>query len=268
MNLRLLLIALIVIAGAVIYLGFLSPDLELIDVIPASLEIEELDSKNILFQIKSNSDNLFENIKVIPNVDNDSGKYLDIEEYVYLKPIQGVGATSDEKLSIKTYARNSEGFELKYNVNLELFANDDEIVIQTKPVTITITPNPFFNPTRNEIDYPKTIQFLDFEPKSIDIKEFDDPKTVTFRITNTQNTNFNNIEIRPEIENHSGAFLEIKSLQLEKPLTGKGETTGTQSIEIYFKGSEGLSLKYNVYFDLYANGIIEDSEKIVVTVEP
>ena len=229
------------VVAIIIILVFLlqPPELQLVNLNPKTLELEENDRKPITFQIQSNKNKTFNNIRIVPEVKNDNSNFLKIEEFIYDKQIVGEKATSKEDLSIYATPINSEGNELQYLVDLILFANDDDKK-HSQEITVKITPNPLRTPIRISPQLSKEIQFIDLNPKSITLKEFGNPQTFNFRIQSNVPEEIKDIKVQSYVYNNSGKYLEMNGFDFTESLSGVGETTGVKSIKMSAKESEGI----------------------------
>ena len=242
---------------------FFPSGLKLENITPNPLKMTSQETKNINFNIISNENKTFDNIRIVPTIEHNSGNYIQtIPEFKYEKPVEGKGGTSDKPLGIPITALNSVGSTMKYHVRLQLYANNTLDVRDNQTVNVIIASN-LFDSVQRPLTYPQKIQFVSFDTKNVTINE-GDSASVSFKITNNEESAFSSIYVKPDIENGFG-YLKIDDKQISD-ISGKGYTVGTQSMPIQSIKSNGYEMDYLVHFDLYANGLLMDSKPVYVTV--
>ena len=153
---------------------------------------------------------------------------------------------------------------MKYTVYLQLYANATNDVHDNKTITVKIKP---ISSIIFSVRFSQGIKFDNLSTKSIQVKKGDNPTNITFDIVSTQEGNFSNIKVVPDIVNNNLKYLKTKEKDFG-PITGNGQRIGSQTIPFQAINSEGDEIDYQVYLDLQANGQTMDRQPISVTVLP
>ena len=110
------------------------------EISPTSVELngDELEEKIIELRIKNESNDLFEDMRIVSYIENHSGQFLEINTYNEDEKLDSKGEeTGTIRISIKSL--NSLGDQIKYKVQLVLF--DGRIQMDTKIINVVVKSN-------------------------------------------------------------------------------------------------------------------------------
>ena len=195
-----------------------------------------------------------------------------VEDYskIFLKPnIQDfeeqIGREgSSRNLSIKVVdVFDSEGYELHYDAELVLYANNEQQ--DTELIKIIIEPS--FPPTKVESsNYPRSVELINFNSENFVIDGIYDSQTLDFQVLNNEANKIESIRVDVEVENSSGNYLRMVGVKSDEILSQEGDTTEFFSIPIEILDIEGREMKYKVNLSLYGNGQKMDIKQIDIII--
>ncbi len=110
-----------------------------VDLDLASIDLINNDGeKTIDFKIKQEKDGLFDNVRVVPFVENNRNGFIEIETLPVEKIFDFIGEDT-KTYSMPIKALKSEGDQIKYRLQLVLLSND--IQMDTKMIDVIIKPS-------------------------------------------------------------------------------------------------------------------------------
>ncbi len=266
MNPQVVIVAMIVVlaiaaAGTISYFSEYS-GLRLEKIEPSVLHVKPFNESNMDLTLKSYADQKFDKIRIEIDVKDSSEKFLKPLVKNFDEIIEGV--ESSRNISMKVVdVKNSEGYEMHYDAEIVLFAN--ETVQDVEPIEIIIEPTSSPSPV-NPSNLPRDIKLENFNSENFVIRGEDDSQTIEFQVKSYENNKFEDIRIESTIQNSSGEFLRISDITSNETLNEKGDTTGFLSITIEVLGTEGHEIKYKVDLTLFSNNQMMDKKQIDVTI--
>ena len=229
---------------------------------PSVLHVKPFNESNIDLTLKSYAAQKFDKIRIEIDVKDSSEKFLKPLVKNFDEIIEGV--ESSRNLSMKVVdVKNSEGYEMHYDAEIILFAN--ETMQDVEPIEIIIAPtsSPF---SVNPASLPRDIKLENFNSENFVIRGVDDSQTIEFQVKSYESKKFEGIRIESTVQNSSGEFLRISDITSNETLNEKGDTTGFLSIPIEVLGTEGREIKYKVDLTLFSNNQMMDKKQIDVTI--
>ncbi len=114
-----------------------SNELRFEDFTTNSIMLKPKDEKSLEFKVKSYNNLQYDNIYIIPEIENNSGKYFEIQK-TQSNEILNVEGDKTGVITIPIKGLKSEGSELHYKINLILFNGNTRM--DNKLVDLIITP--------------------------------------------------------------------------------------------------------------------------------